>query len=326
MNMLQEVDELEVTILVDNTTDMLSSNPTNTKSETASLFTRGGKMSAGRCLCCAVHGYSCLVRARRGSQTRTVLFDTGPEDYAFERNVSRLAVDLGAVDAIVLSHGHWDHAGALLLALSMILQRNGGKTVPFYGHPQMFRPRAVRMPDSSLRPMEDLPTVTQLTSYGAEVVLTDQPAAILDGMFYVSGEIPRHTSFERGFPGQMRLADNGSAWEVDELMMDERWLGVNVKGKGLVVFSACSHAGIVNVLNDARSSAGATPLHAVFGGFHLSGPNEAIIADTIEGMRAFGLKQIASGHCTGWRATSRLAQTFGEDIVTPSAVGKRYVF
>jgi 7,8-dihydropterin-6-yl-methyl-4-(beta-D-ribofuranosyl)aminobenzene 5'-phosphate synthase len=68
-----------------------------------------------------------------------------------------------------------------------------------------------------------------------------------------------------------------------------------------------------------------TPLHGVFGGFHLSGGNERVIPDTVAALRAFELKTIAAAHCTGWRALNALASAFG-DAVAPSSVGKRYLF
>jgi 7,8-dihydropterin-6-yl-methyl-4-(beta-D-ribofuranosyl)aminobenzene 5'-phosphate synthase len=108
--------------------------------------------------------------------------------------------------------------------------------------------------------------------------------------------------------------------------MDERWLAVHVKGKGLIVFSACSHAGIVNVLKHARASFPDVPLHAVMGGLHLSGANEKIIPQTVDAMKEFQLAIISAGRCTGWRAMSALANAFGDKVVAPSAVGKRYAF
>jgi len=326
MSNLVPVDSVEIQILVDNATDILSSTPSHVESESAGLKRRGIRMMASKCLCCAAHGLSCLVTAHRGAASHTVLFDTGPEEYAFERNATRLGADLGTVESIVLSHGHWDHAGAMLLALGMIRSRNGGRKIPYYAHPGMFRSRAVKLPNGTLRRMEDIPSVEDLTAFGAEVTVTTEAKALLDDMFFVSGEIPRVTPYERGYPGQVRLMEDGQSWEPDELLMDERFLAVNVAGKGLVVLSACSHAGIVNVLTHARGSFPGVPLHAVMGGLHLSGPNEAIIPQTVDGMRVFGLKTIAAGHCTGWRALSALAAAFGDKVLAPTAVGKRYTF
>ena len=123
----------------------------------------------------------------------------------------------------------------------------------------------------------------------------------------------------------MRRTEDGAEWEPDELLMDERWLAVNVSGKGLVVLSACSHAGIVNVLRHARATFPETPIHAVMGGLHLSGANEEIIPQTVAGLAAFGLKTIAAGHCTGWRAMTALANAF-EGVLAPTAVGKQFTF
>lgn len=326
MSQLIAVDSVDIHVLVDNATDMLSSAPPFVETESAGLTRRGIRIMGGKCLCCAAHGLSCLVTVRRGAESRTVLFDTGPEEYAFERNVTRLAADLGAVEAIMLSHGHWDHAGAMPLALTMIRNRNGGKRVPWYGHPGMFRTRGVKQPDGSVRPMEDVPTPDDLAAFGADVVLTREPQYPLGGLFYISGEIRRQTPFERGYPGQMRKTDDGAGWEPDERLLDERFLAVNVGGKGLVVLSACSHAGIVNVCKQARETFPDLPIHAIMGGLHLSGANEAVIPQTVEALREFKLPVIAAGHCTGWRAMTALANAFGDKVLAPSAVGKRYRF
>ena len=244
----------------------------------------------------------------------------------FERNVNRLAIDLGIVDSIVLSHGHWDHAGALTVALNMIRARQTDlSTVPVYGHPEMFDRRAVKMAGGLLRPMVDVPKPDELAEHGAEVHLSRQTQSLHDDMFIVSGEIPRVTDFERGFPGQVRRTPDGQ-WETDEVMVDEQWLGIDVKDKGLIVFSACSHAGIVNVLHHAKGLFPNRPIHGVFGGFHLSGPNESIIEPTVQGLKAFNPQLIGAGHCTGWRAISALNHAFGDQILAPTAVGKHYRF
>jgi 7,8-dihydropterin-6-yl-methyl-4-(beta-D-ribofuranosyl)aminobenzene 5'-phosphate synthase len=99
---------------------------------------------------------------------------------------------------------------------------------------------------------------------------------------------------------------------------------VHVRDEGLVVFTACSHAGVVNVLSHARESFPSIPLYAVAGGFHLSAANEKVIPETVHDLASFNLGVIAPGHCTGWRATHALVDRFGEDVVAPSAVGKTY--
>ena len=322
------VDGLEALILVDNVTDSLSSAPAFVETEFSALGRRrlGDWVLGGGCLCCAAHGLSCLITIHHGTETRTLLFDTGPEDRTFEQNVSRTGADLGAVEAIVLSHGHWDHGGGMLRALQMIRDRNGGRKVPYYAHPDMFRTRATKQPNGQMRLMEDVPTIDDLTAFGAEVINTTEAQDLFNGMAYVSGEIPRLTPFEKGLPGQHRKRLDGEGWELDELIMDERFIAVNVRDKGLVVFTACSHAGVVNVLKHAVTCFDSVPLHAVVGGLHLSGGNEKIIPETVEAMSHFDLAVIAAGHCTGWRAMVALANAFGADRLAPLAVGKRLVF
>jgi 7,8-dihydropterin-6-yl-methyl-4-(beta-D-ribofuranosyl)aminobenzene 5'-phosphate synthase len=298
--------------------------PKHVETEFSYLHRKGMRVLSGKCICCASHGLSCLITAHHGGASRTLLFDSGPEADTFERNTRQLGIDLGDVEAVVLSHGHWDHAGGLLRAIDMIRSGGNNRELPYFAHPDMFRSRGRQLPDGGIMPMEDVPSIAELTAHGARVVATREPQAPLDGMFYVSGEIPRVTPFETGLPFHYAKTDNG--WEPDPWIIDERWLGVHVAGKGLVVFTACSHAGVINVLKDARAKHPDIPLHCVMGGFHLSGATERIIPETVEAMREFGLTFIAAGHCTGWRAMTALVGAFGDRVVTPTAVGKRFVF
>lgn len=316
-------DRVEVLVLVDNATDSLSSVPSFVESEFQRYWRRGGQVLSGQCLCCAAHGLSCAITAWRSDTARTLLFDTGPDASVFERNVERLGFDMGTVDGIVLSHGHWDHGGAMLRALEMIRLRNGGRAVPTYMHPGMYRTRATRTADGSMHLFDDVPNAAALERCGARVVHATDAQLILDGLFYVSGEIPRVAPFETGLPNHFRRTEDGTGWEPDPLITDERFVAVRVKDKGIFVLTACSHAGVVNVLTHARECFSGEALHGVMGGFHLSGSTEKIIPDTVEALRAFGLKTIAAAHCTGWRAVGALTAAFGEAVV-PSAVGKTY--
>lgn len=322
---LAQADRAEILILVDNVTDNLSSVPAYVETEMPRLWKRGLKLLSGRCMCCAAHGLACAVTVWRGDTAHTLLFDTGPDDSVFGRNVERLGFDMGGIESIVLSHGHWDHSGAMLLALEMIQLSNGGRPVPTYMHPGMYRSRAMKAADGSMRPFADVPSQAQLEQAGALVVNAVEPQLILDDLFFVSGEIPRVTAFETGMQGQHRRTLDGQGWEPDPLVIDERFIAVSVKGKGVIVLTACSHAGVVNVMTHARDCFAGETLYGVLGGFHLSGGNERIIPETVAELRAFELKMIAAAHCTGWRAVNALANAFG-DAVAPAAVGKVYRF
>jgi 7,8-dihydropterin-6-yl-methyl-4-(beta-D-ribofuranosyl)aminobenzene 5'-phosphate synthase len=319
------VDRLEVLVLIDNATDSLSSNPGNVTAEWTGLFSSGRlRMITGQGICCAHHGLSLLIVAHTGNAKRTLLFDAGPEGAIFLRNAAILGVDFGAVESVVLSHGHWDHAGGLVDAIRAIAKARPGEGVDCYVHPGMFAQRGSQRPDGQFLVFEPVPDPGRLAKAGARVVNTREAQVAGGGAFYISGEIPRVTKYETGLPGHMRRSDDGQPWEPDPLVIDERFISVHVKDKGQFVFSACSHAGLINVLNHARATFPAVPLYGVMGGLHLSGTTEKIIPDTIGDLERFGLKLLAPGHCTGWRALTAMAKVFGDELV-PSAVGKKYL-
>jgi len=323
---LAPVDQLQILVLVDNVTDQLSTNPAGVESEFAALSRAGLTTVAGEAICCAHHGLSLLVTIHRGGRSATVLFDTGPEGYAVERNGALLGADWGAVESVVLSHGHWDHCGGALAALRLVGGRRAGPPAVVHAHPGMFRRRGRRLPGGSVVPFKPIPSPAEMTWAGARVAATADPQRILDGHLFVSGEIPRVTAYEQGLADHVWQPAPDGAWEADPLIRDERFVAAHVRGKGLVVLTGCSHAGVVNVLTHAREQFPGVPLHAVMGGLHLSGAGpERIIGDTVRDLGRFGLARVVPGHCTGWRAVTALVGAFGVAVV-PSAVGKRFTF
>jgi 7,8-dihydropterin-6-yl-methyl-4-(beta-D-ribofuranosyl)aminobenzene 5'-phosphate synthase len=293
----------------------------------AYLRNNGMTELSGECLCCGAHGLSLLLTASQGDTRHTVLFDAGPEGEVFRRNVSKLNVDLSVVDDVVLSHGHWDHAGGFLAALDLIKKSSRTTDVSFHLNPGMFHRRAIQLPhNGQICPFKKIPSIAELEQPGVKIVNADEERFLSGKLFYLSGEIPRVTAYEKGFPEHVRQLPN-QEWVPDPLILDERFLAVNVRDKGLVIFSACSHAGIINVLKAAETLFPTIPLYAVMGGFHLSGASvEKIIPDTIADMKNFNLNMIIPAHCTGWRAVNALGNTFGEKTVVPSAVGRLYQF
>jgi 7,8-dihydropterin-6-yl-methyl-4-(beta-D-ribofuranosyl)aminobenzene 5'-phosphate synthase len=324
---LLEVDALEVQVIVDNVTDSLSTVPAGVVNENAVLVQHGLTLMSGEAKCCAHHGLSLVITATLGSDRQVLLFDAGPEAYTVTRNGALLGVPFGSVGAVALSHGHWDHAGGLAEAIRLVVANNGGAALPCHVNPGMFVSRANTRPDGSYQPYKDIPGPRELAASGATVVNAPEARLLLERTFYLSGEIPRVTPYERGYPGHVKRSADGRSWEPDPWLMDERYVAAHVKGKGVVVFTACSHAGVVNVLKDARAAFDGVPLHAVMGGFHLAGATvQPAIAETVRDLREFGLKRIAPAHCTGWRAVHAMAQVFPDDVLVPSAVGRKYLF
>jgi 7,8-dihydropterin-6-yl-methyl-4-(beta-D-ribofuranosyl)aminobenzene 5'-phosphate synthase len=321
---IEPVDRCDVVVLVDNVTDILSSIPDSITGEVANVFKAGAKELSGSCLCCAHWGLSLVITAERGAAMRTLLFDSGPEGGTVERNGGRLGIDFSTIDAAMFSHGHWDHVGGMVQALELIHEARGGGTIPVHVNAGMFVRRGIKTPDGAVIPFADVPDRAALEWAGGEVVFTESGGSLLDGMFTISCEIPRVTPYEKGLPPHVK--DIGVGWEPDPWIMDERYAAVHVRDKGIIVFTACSHAGVVNVLKHARETFDPVPLYGVMGGFHLSGACEAVIPETVEDLKAFDLQMIVPGHCTGWRAIHKLVEAFGEERVVPSAVGRTHRF
>ena len=156
------LDSCEVTVLVDNMMDILSTTPSYVTSETANVRKAGATVQAGNCLCCAQWGLSLVITARSGDGESTLLFDSGPEGYPVERNGSRLGVDFGAIDGAVFSHGHWDHVGGMTAALRLVSAAKGHKDTPVFVNEGMFVSRGATNPDGSIFPHEPVPTPEEL--------------------------------------------------------------------------------------------------------------------------------------------------------------------
>ena len=139
----------------------------------------------------------------------------------------------------------------------------------------------------------------------------------------VLGQVERVTEFEKGFPWAEALIDD--EWVVDPFI-DDQGVAVKVKGRGLVVISGCAHTGIINTVKHARKVTGTDKVHAVLGGFHLTGPLfEPIIGPTIEETKRIGPDYIVPMHCTGWKAITQFATEMPEQFLL-NVVGTTYVF
>ena len=315
---LKEVTKAEIISLMDNAVDFLSSNNKKEvqplKQWTKERYGENGLKPIPKYPLQNM-AFQCLL-VFMGDNSCSILFDTGISFEGVIVNAERMGLDLSEIDYVVLSHGHYDHFGGLQATVRAINKTNLG----IITHEDMFKPRGTANPHGAIRKHPECPTPTQL--YPARIINTKQPYLIADGCVCVTGEIPRKTTFEKGFPQNRLLI--GDKWQPDPWVLDDRALVINIKNKGLVVISGCAHAGIINTIRYAQQITGLTSVYAVIGGFHLAGKEyETRIEPTVEELRQIKPKLIIPCHCTGWRANHALAKEFPDAFVNNS-VGNLY--
>jgi 7,8-dihydropterin-6-yl-methyl-4-(beta-D-ribofuranosyl)aminobenzene 5'-phosphate synthase len=313
---LKEVDGVEVVSLVDNSIDFASSVERNDVKNVHEQMIKYPKPSKGRSrYLFAEHGFSMLIRTYLNGKSHTVLFDTGSSGSVILHNIRVMGFNLKEVEAIILSHGHYDHFGGLL----KIIRAAGKKEFPVIVHGDAFKPRGVKISDGSIIRDPAFPKEDQIKP--SKFVVTKKPYLLAEDTIMATGEIPRETEFETGFPRQYAFIDG--RWRLDPLILDDQALVINVKKKGLIILSGCAHAGIVNTIIYAQQLTG-THVHAILGGFHLAGKDfEPRINRTIKFLIKVKPAIIAPAHCTGWRATQAIAKTMRQAFIYNS-VGNIY--
>ncbi|MBW2193367.1 MAG: MBL fold metallo-hydrolase, partial [Deltaproteobacteria bacterium] len=271
---LKAAERVEITTLIDNYIDLLLP-PTDII--TRPPLAKGGNILADTLL--AEHGLSLLVTVYNGEKKSTILFDTGYTRVGVPHNMERLGINAEDIEAIVISHGHMDHTGSLHPILDKIPGR-----IPLVLHPDAFiYPRFTATPDGDKRQWPQTLVKDDLLQKNVELVESKTPTLIAGDRIMVTGAVEGTTEFEKGMP--TALVEKDGKMEKDPFTEDQA-IVVKLKNKGLVVISGCAHAGIVNTVKFARKTTGENNVHAVLGGFHLSGPFfEKIHDDTIQELK-----------------------------------------
>ncbi|GAB2856385.1 MBL fold metallo-hydrolase [Actinoallomurus bryophytorum] len=301
---LEPVDEIKITTLVDNVFDALLTGDERTRRASSGAVVAAPQFETGRTTpgMIAEHGFSALVTVRRADRSTTLLFDTGRSPDAMLTNADRLGIDLSGLHGVVLSHGHYDHAGGL----AGLAGRQGVRALPMVVHPRVWTRRRLAIPGGTT---EELPTLSKraLEGEGFAVIERRDPSLLVDGSVLITGEVDRTTEFERGMPPPHQ-AWTGSEWAHDPLVIDDQALVVHVRDRGLVVLTGCGHAGVINIVRQAQRLTGIERLHALVGGLHLSGPAfEPVIGPTLAALTELAPSLVVPGHCTGWRAQHAMA-------------------
>jgi len=295
----------------------------------------GGGKPPGKTLI-SEFGLSMHVESRRGAETRHVLVDFGFTPDALVNNANLVGIDPTALDALVLSHGHYDHFGGLAGFLKQNNDKLKAKLPIYIGGEDAFCSREWTAP-----PVRgDFGVLDRKALEGANVAVTyaEGPALVADHGF-TTGHISQ-TSFEKLLsPSAMKIGvDHGIGCFADKLPEDERTKSVvpdrfrheiatafNLKGRGLIVLTSCSHRGVINAIKQAQAASGISKVHAVIGGFHLAPYKEDYLRDTITALKDIDIDYVIPLHCTG-EPFYEMAKAEMPNKLLRSYTGTRFIF
>lgn len=233
---------------------------------------------------------------------RRILFDTGA-GVTLAGNAADLGLDLTRLDAVVLSHGHYDHTGGLKWVLGVQVPA----TLDVYGHPDLLSEKYASRKGGSPRYIGVPWKCAEMKALGARFYLERGPVNLGEGIMS-TGEIPRRTRTENAEPHFLVKEEERF---IEDRLMDDQALVVE-SSAGIVVLLGCAHAGLIDTLQHILTLTGEKRIYALLGGTHLLNDPEESLNRTVAALRQFELEIIAPCHCSGFRATAALRHAFGE--------------
>jgi len=242
------------------------------------------------------HGFSAFLETENGN----FLFDTG-RGKSIVYNALIYKKDLRTINKIVLSHSHHDHTGGL----PDVLKAQVENQIDVFSHPDIFVDRFREI--NGKRTYGGIPfTKGHLERLGARFVFNKEYVAIEDGIF-LTGEVPRETSFEGGDMGGRFVIREGRV--EPDIILDDQSLVIHTK-KGILIVLGCAHAGMVNIINHAIKMSGVDTIYGIIGGTHIDFSGNVQLEKSIEALKDYKIEQLIPSHCTGLEATFRLKMEF----------------
>ncbi|KKC29418.1 MBL fold metallo-hydrolase [Caldanaerobacter subterraneus] len=263
------------------------------------------------------HGVCFFVEAY-GKEKRNILIDVGQNIQAIAHNMELMGISFKEIDAIVLTHCHYDHTQGIVEVLELI----GKKEVSVVAHPDIFRLNFITDPFIRHVGVMREGIKEKIEENGGRLFLTRDPLEIMPGVM-TTGEVERVTDFEEVGISLKTITEDGRI--VEDVMKDDISFVANIKGKGIVIISGCSHAGIVNITKRAVKLTGEDKILAIIGGLHLIDASSERISKTVQALKEFDIELISAGHCTGFKAQVELYKAFGERFV-PLHTGMKFEF
>ncbi len=265
------------------------------------------------------HGLAYHVEVTVDNRVHSFLFDFGSGAQGMINNIELLQIDLKNIEALALSHDHRDHQAALVQLLRA-KREEIPQGIPFYVGEQFFVGTYTRMPNGKIRTMFALKREDVEGLGLVKITEVKSPTPIVQGA-YLAGKIEQVTDYEKIPP--MFMKKRGDEY-VQEDFIGEQAIVLNAKGKGLIVLSACAHRGIVNTVKQAQKITDIEKVHAIIGGFHLTGAKPELIQRTIADIKAVRPDYIVPTHCTGYGAVGAFAREMPDQFIL-NTVGTRYI-
>lgn len=329
------VDRLAVRVVVDNQHDVIVKS-----AKVGTVDVQRVGWSLGPNLNKQLHsefGLGFHLESHRGGETRNYLLDFGASPVAELNNLDILKVDLAAVDALILSHGHFDHFGGLVPFLKRDRAKMRKDLGLYVGGEDTFCYRWVE-PPTGPRLSTGVLDRRDLAGANIRIVMAEKPA-VIEGHAFTTGAIPRK-SFEKAYPTpkvEIGMRD-GAGCDASHFSKEEQEGKIvvdqfrnehatcfNVKDRGLVVISSCGHAGIVNTVKQAQAVSGEKKVHAVMGGFHLTPAPDSYIAQVVQALKEIDPDYLVPMHCSG-AGFVRAVQTEMPDKLIVPYTGTRFIF
>ena len=261
------------------------------------------------------HGISILLDAEKEGVRKKILVDVGQNSMALLNNMRLMNIEPSGIDVIVITHCHYDHTQGL----TALVKEIGKKNLPIIAHPSLFRLHFINEPYLRHVGVMQNDMKEEVEKAGGLLFLVSEPFLLMPGLT-TTGEVPRKTDFEEVGIALLTI-DEGHVSK--DTMLDDISVVAKVKGKGLVIVTGCSHAGIVNIVRQSIEMTGVPKLHGIIGGLHLIEAPDQRIKRTVEELRKMNPHWVAAGHCTGFKAQIELWNNFKENF-SPLHTGAKF--
>ena len=328
------VDSLIVTVLTDSSYDTPRTTPHKLVRVRRKPFTVAPSLKTLH----SEWGLATALESRIGNDIRSMMLDYGYTPEALMNNIDFIGLDAAKTQALILSHGHYDHLGGLIGFLQKYRSRLPANLTLYVGGEDNFCQRRTGAGAPGHFADWGVLDRRELEKLNVRIVTCERPT-VIEGHAFTTGNIPR-TGFEKVFPNTLvsyRKQANGAGCDmpaadakakgefVADEHLDEHATCFNVRDRGLVVISSCGHAGIVNSVRQAIAVSGVSRVHAVMGGFHLFPADEDYLKRTIAELQAMNPDVLIPLHCSGPEMVS-LTRAMAPDKLLTSTTGTEFTF